>query len=413
MPNFVTKDEFDAFVESQNASALQKKNRVLERMMNQQREATKRTVRESYGLDVEKHINIMSPDFSVARFYQECEAACRSGKFRETEPLAAFGALLRMGINMVANSWYQLTPTVYEQIAAITPSSHAIEPYAPMHRGGKPKRTAPSEPTKEQGLIAPFDIQIMNAKFTAITSVPEEMIKWDQTGQIQERVMDIGPNMEQYKDAYLAGKFINSSTTQASFDGELIPLSATQPKTETSATWPWSVALLGGGKTRLTTYTAFTQQMIINLDTLLFNQVDANGNKLVVNPDTIFIGSGLRFPVRQLMNSAWYPSTASISSSTGLATGTDTALGTSHAENVLKGLYNPVESRYLPAKAYAIGQAHKGLVCQVASGLSVVQENPMSGDSFNKGEIRFKAQQYWEMDWLDPRFWALGSDGTV
>jgi len=169
---------------------------------------------------------------------------------------------------------------------------------------------------------------------------------------------------------------------------------------------------LGGGANRLAAYAAFSQTILQQLDNLLFQQLDQNGNKLVVNPDTLFLGSALRFPGRALLNSMWYPSTASLKVATA-SVGADTAIGTTYAENTMKGLYRPVESRYLPQKAYGIGEAHKGMVEQVASGLSVVQENPMSGKSFDQGEYRFKAEKFWEMDWIDPRFWALGNDGSI
>lgn len=378
--------------------------------MKRELEAQNAMIREAYRVDIgeKKHFDLMSPGFSIAAFKESIFRLVREGKVRESDPLSAFSALFRALVNNVANNWYELTPTVYEEIVAVTPSSHAVEPYAPMHRGGIPRRVQPGNPFPEVKTGQPFDIQILNAKFGAITAVPEELIKYDMTGQVQDRVRDIGPNMAQYEDAYAAARFIGDATT---FAGDAIPASATKPSQETSSTWPWSTAFLGGGANRPSAYGTLTQTTIQFLDNLLMQQKDANGNRLVVTPDTIFAGSGLKFAVAVLMNSAFYPSTGSTRVS--VASGADTALGTTYAENVMKGMYRPVTSRYLPQKAWGIGQAHKGLIQQVASGLTVVQEAPMSGKSFEQGDYRFKAEKFWELDWLDPRFWGLGNDGSV
>jgi hypothetical protein len=400
-------------IETRNAAihATSEANRKLKKFFNRKDlEADNQMVREAFRIDMadKAKFDLSSPMFSIKGFRESVYRLVREGRVREADPVSAFSALFRALVNNVANNWYDLTPTVYEEIVAVTPSSHAVEPYAPMHRGGIPRRIQPSNPFPEVKTGAPFDIQILNAKFGAITAVPEELIKWDMTGQVQSRVMDIGPNMAQLEDAYAAIRFIGDAS---SFAGDAIPASATKPATETSSTWPWSTAFLGGGANRPSSYGTMTQPTVQFLDNLLMQQKDANGNKLVVTPDTLFAGSGLKFAAGVLLNSSFYPSTGS--TRVAVASGADTALGTTYAENVMKGMYRPVISRYLPQKAWGIGQAHKGLIQQVASGLQVVQETPQAGKSFEQGEFRFKAEKFWELDWIDPRFWGLGNDGSV
>lgn len=409
MPTLIEKEAAEA--RDAQLRSMSESNRGVKKMYHEAAlKAENAMVREVYGLDLsdKKKFDLSNPRFRIGSFREAVFQMVREGRTRETEPMSAFSALFRALVNNLANNWYDLTPTVYEDIVAVMPSEHAVEPYAPMHRGGMPRRVAPSVPISEVKTGQPFDIQIMNAKFSAITSVPLELIKWDQTGQIRQRVMDIGPNMAQYEDAYAAQRFIGSAGT---FAGDAIPASATKPSQETSSTWPWSTAFLGGGANKPSSYGTFSQDTIQFLDNLLMQQKDGNGNRLVVTPDTIFAGTGLRFPVATLMNSDFYPVTSS--EKVGGTGGGDTGVGTTYAANVMKGMYRPVFSRYLPQKAWGIGQAHKGMIQQVASGLTVVQENPMSGKSFDQDEYRFKAEKFFEMDWLDPRFWALGNDGSV
>lgn len=409
--DFRTQAELDAY--GQMVANRTESNRKIKRMFNERDlAAVNGKIKESYRLDLtnKEKFDLDNPFFSVKGFRENVVRMAESGRFREANPESAFSAVFRALVNNSANNWYELTPTVYEEIVQIVPSTHAVEPYAPMGRGGMPQRTPPGMPTPEVKIAPPMDIQILNEKYTAISAVPEELIKWDMTGQVQMRLQDLGPNMGQYEDAYVAGKFI-SPTGGTSFFGDNIPASTTKPSIESSATWPWSTAFLGGGANILSGgYARFNQQTLQDLEYLLFQQKDIMGNRLVVTTDTIYHGGALRFPVGALMNSQWYPVTSAMKVA---GTSTVTGIGQQYAENTMKGLYRPVMSRYLPGTAYAIGMAHKGMVMQVASGLEVVQETPNSGASFGQGELRFKAKKYWGSDWIDPRFWGLGDDGTA
>lgn len=408
--DFISRENADQY--GKNLSAVSESYRKIKKMFNQRDlAAVNAEIKESYRIDIgnKQVFDLNNPFFSIQGFRETVFRQTKEGRYRESLPESAFSALLRAGINNYANGWYDLTDTVYEDIVMVVPSSHAVEPYAPVHRGGVPRRTPPNTPSPEVKVIAPMDIQILNEKYTSISAVPEELIKWDMTGQIQMRLQDMGPNMAQYEDAYAAGKFI-SPTGGTTFFDDTIPASTTKPSVETSSTWPWTTAFLGGGANILASYKRFNQQTLQDMDNLLFKQKDMNGNRLVVNPDTLFHGGAIRFVASELLNSVWYPGSGTLSVS---QTTTDSKLGTNFGANVMKGLYRPVASRYLPERAYAIGMAHKGMVFQVASGLEVVQENPNAGSSFTNGEIRYKAKKFWGCDWIDPRFWGLCDDGTA
>jgi hypothetical protein len=58
-------------------------------------------------------------------------------------------------------------------------------------------------------------------------------------------------------------------------------------------------------------------------------------------------------------------------------------------------------------------QAGKGLTLQQRRPLRVMQENPASGPAFTCSVFRFKIDERWAIDWREPRFAILGSDGTI
>lgn len=330
------------------------------------------------------------------------EAAYEVAKKRSMEANSetVFGQLLRAGVQNIANSWYELVETDHEKIGETTTSNKLIELYAPLHRGAVPRRVPRGEKfpeTKVQGL----DIQIENEKFGALATFERELFDDDQTGQIAQRAQDIGENMRILEDAWFFQRFLGSA---GSFAGDSIPASQTYATV-------WSTSLTGGGSNKLAAYSAFSSANVQALDILLMNQLDLNGNKMLVNPDTLLVGTKLKFAAAALLNSEWYPSTSAMKAG---GTGSDTGIGQINAKNVLKGLYALVVSRfYTSGTGYALGEAGKGIIMQRREALEVVQENPASGMAFEQDEFRMKSRARWEPDWIDPRFWAQGSDGTV
>ena len=340
------------------------------------------------------------PNFKWAEFREAAYETARK-RFMEAQSEGVFGALLRAGINTITNGWYNIVDTNHEKICAMTTSSHAVEPYAPVHRGSVPRRVPRGTPFPEVKVAGPLDLQLLNEKFGAICGLEKELFDDDQSGVIAQRVQDIGPNMAILEDAWTFQRFIG---TAGSYGGDTIPASQTYPS------GVYSTALTGGGSNRLNSYSSFTSDNVQALDILLMGQKDLLGNYLLVNPNTLLCGINLKFLARTLLNSEWFPATNAMKVG---GTGTTSNIGTTYSRNVLDGAYNLVVSRFLPAKAYALGEAGKGIVFQMREGLSVIQENPQSGLAFSQDEYRYRAKARWAVDWIDPRFWALGNDGTV
>jgi CxxC motif-containing protein (DUF1111 family) len=72
-----------------------------------------------------------------------------------------------------------------------------------------------------------------------------------------------------------------------------------------------------------------------------------------------------------------------------------------------------MSSVFVPDYAWGVGDPKKGFVFQRRDPLEIVQENPASGDSFKKEVYAYKIRSRWEADWVEPRFFYLGNDGTV
>lgn len=347
--------------------------------------------------------------FSFKKMREAVYSLC--GNLREANAEGALQQFLRAGINTITNGYYELVETVNESIYQITPSSHAIELYAPMYRGDVPRRVQRGE-TFPEGRIVGEDLQLKNWKYGIIYAFERELFDDDQTGMVSQRARDGGEQMRILKDAWAFQKFIG---TAGAYGDDPIPASETKPSDETN--WPFtssSAPFVGGGYNTGTANVAFTPANVQLADLTLMQQLDKLGNRMLVMPNTLLVGTANKFTARTMLNSEWYPSSASLK--IGGGAGTDSTIGGSSvfaARNELNGLYNLVVSIFLKQKAWAIGVAGKGLVGQVRDPLEVIQENPQSGVAFSADEYRFRARERWNFDWLEPRFWYLGNDGSV
>lgn len=330
------------------------------------------------------------------------------GTLREANAEGALQAFLRAGVNTITNGYYQLVETVHESVMMTTTSTHAIELYAPMYRGSVPKQVGRSQQFPE-GRVVGVDLELRNRKFGIIYSFERELWDDDQTGMVAIRSRDGGEQMKILEDAWAFQKFIG---TAGSYGGDPIPASETKPSDETG-NWPFTPSgtpFVGGGFNQPTSFGVFSSQLVQNGDAQLMQQLDRLGNLMLVNPNMLLVGTQNKFTARTLLQSEWYPSTAAM---TVAVSGGASNLGTTFARNVLSGLYNLVVSRYLPVKSWALGEAGKGILFQYRTPLEVVQENPQSGLAFSADEYRFRARARWNVDWIEPRFWWLGNDGSV
>lgn len=388
------------------SSALMESNRKLvKRLQDRNVSGMIESMKSAFGIDMKEAAEKMQdPFFSIKKFREGVYRKVQ-GTFQEANAENALQQLLRAGINMIANQWYELVETNHEAAFLTTYSDHAIELYAPLHRAGTPRRV-PKGGQFPRVRVQGLDIQVPNEKFGAIFDVERELMDFDQTGQIVQRAKDAGEQMRVIEDAWAFGRFISPSGG-TSYGGDQIPVSQTY-----STVWYTSASTLpGGGYNSPTSYGAFTPANVEAGDIALMIQKDLLGNFLLVNPNTLIVGPSNKFTARTLLNSEWYPANTDIK--IGGGGGTASTIGTSFARNVLQGLYNLIVSRFVPTKAWALGESGKGFVFQRAAALEVVQENPASGLPFTHDVFAWRSRAMWEPEWIDPRFWWLGNDGSV
>jgi hypothetical protein len=134
---------------------------------------------------------------------------------------------------------------------------------------------------------------------------------------------------------------------------------------------------------------------------------------MAVNPDSIITSPYYRWVLSTLLNSNFYPSGAAAAGSVGGAL----------AINVLQGIANPVISRFVfdqngsansNSKAWFVADTSKpAFIVQMREAASIVQEDPTTGAGFERDIYRWKLRVRGNADFIEPRFFYRGSDGSA
>jgi len=338
-----------------------------------------------------------SPYLSFRRLRESVYNQCV--RLREANPESAFGALLRAGIQSFAINSYETVPVVYPDLVTEVTSRRYQEYYAPLYRPNLPKQVDRGQKFQDNP-VAGLDRILTNFKFGMIESFERELFDDDQTGQIKNRASQMGENFKIMEEIYVMGKVLGSGQTvqgvQVPADitfSDIVPAGATGNGTYNTSKG-----------NRPASFVRLSQLNLESADISLMGITDDLGNKFLVAPNTLLVSSTDKFVGAKLLNSTLQPSVPSASAD---------ATGYVMTVNPLQGLYKLLVSRFLPSKAWFLGDPKKCVIFQRRDPLEILQEHPASGDSFAMETYRFKARSRFEVGMIDSRFMFCGDDGTI
>lgn len=363
-----------------------------------------------YGIDVDnaEEFPVMKEGFTWGAFKRELSEQLRT-KFREADSSGAFAQFLRAGVQQIAADAFAKTETTFEEWTRVVPSSRKEELYAPTHGISFPREVGEGQPYPEVTAAA-LDLKLVNRKFGSTYVPTKELVDDDQTGQVRLHAQQLGEYLRLLQEVYVYGKLASvSGMTYA--DVLSIPVSETKPSYE--ANYPWSQSLRGGGRTRPASYGALNQTNIQNGMIALMSQKNLQGLIMGVKANRLIISPKYIFDAAVLMNSSFYPSGAASAGNTGGA----------FAINPIKGLLDITVSPYVfkndgtidgqSAAWYLVDDNRLGMIVQERSPVAVEQEAANAGKSFELDVYRFKANTRMNADFIDPRPFWQGSDGSV
>lgn len=366
--------------------------------------------------EMRESVSALGYDMKNPEHFPTADMSFNWGKFkkkvmRETNSASANVQLLRAGVQAAVNNLYPAVDTTYEQWAHVIASSRDTELYAPLNALTFPAELGEGERYIESSVIG-LDMKLRNKKFGQMFPVTMELIDDDQTGQFAQKVGEMADYAALVWEVYAYGK-LASLSAGCTYGGLTVPASETKPSQESVYPWNGTGFAQGGGVTAPGSYGALTQANLQSAFTALENQLNLQGLKMNVKPDKILIGPFYRWTLATLLNSNFYPSGAASAG----------AVGGSLAINVLQGIADPVISRFMfDQSGSANSNSKRWIVCdsskpafivQIREAAKVSQENPESGAGFERDVLRWKLTLRGNADFIDPRFFYQGSDGSV
>lgn len=335
-------------------------------------------------------------------------------KLGEATPGSAFGQLFRAGVQTSTNGWYERTEVEYEKYTMMDTTNKRQEFWAPLWGSQFPNEVAAGEPYAETTVLGQ-DIEFIPRKFMGGESFTREMFDDDQTGQIKQRMRNLGEAARLREELEMAGRLANTSIT---YGNATVAKTLYARKNNVGATvGAFDNAFYGTRAgvnygNRLSAFAQLSMQGIRSGLSALKRAFDPLGIPLAVRPDVLVVSPEDDINARTLMNSSLYPGVQGRGGETMNTAASGFAVGLS-ADNMLKGMLDLAGNVFLPPWAWNIGCKGKGLMFVRRDPLEVVQEGPNSGKSFDSDVIRFRSRSRYRGDWNDAMFWFQGNDGSV
>lgn len=357
---------------------------------------------------------VADPRFSWKKVAEKFGHSSVESCLREADSATSFTQVLRAGVQNLVNQSYETVPTTFESWTKTVNSKMDTELYAPLH-GISFMREVGKQELFSESYAAGLNIKLVNRKYGEIFAVERELLEDDQTGQFAQQAGLLGEYAklcwEVISYAKLAGVF---GGAKASYAGLVIPNTETKPDTETN--YPYTSAsapFQGGGSNRPASYTILDQAGVKAAFIAQMNQRNLLGLIMNVNPSRLIVGPTNRFNAAVLLNSSFYPSVPGSAGTT----------GANFSINPIESIAALTVSRFMFKNTgvidgtsqawYLIDDSKPCFVLQVRESASVMQENPASGESFNRDIVRFRLVLRGNGDWIDPRFCWQGNDGSV
>lgn len=340
-------------------------------LVQEAHKALKESIQEKHGIDADA-IEWKNPKFSWKSLEKATGMSLRESGVNSASSL---GQLFRYGIQQFMFDAYRNVPVVYPDIVQIRPSGNRQEWYAPLFGTEPPSEVAPSGPFKDSR-IQGLDMTLINKKVGRLLSIQRELFEDDQTGQIASRPTDLGKKMR-YRE-------------------EFDVMSAVRGATYTTA--------IGN---RPASYAGLTQATLEAADIALMAIRDPLGNRMLVMPNLLLVSTGDKFNAAKLLNSTLQPSVPGAAGQTHDTASSGTT-GYVMTVNPLQGLYQLAVSRFLLTGDWFLMESRTSIPFQERMALELMQENPQSGQSFDRDEYRWRVARRYQTAVIESRFLFAG-----
>lgn len=348
----------------------------------------------------------MKESFSWKKFRDQLDSKMKEADSGSMYPLMLVAGVLQNVIGM-----YMLAKPSYLDWVTVTPTKLIDTPVAPLHGLSFPREVGEQMPYPVSQTAA-LSLKFHARKYGTMLEMTKELLEDDQTGQFQMLSGQLGEYLQLLTEVLVYGRLASVSGMQ--YSGFAPGVSETQPSGESN--WPWTVAtssFIGGGFNKPASFGAPTVANIEAGMIALKQQKNLLGVLIPVNPKRILTGPKYMFDVAVVLNSAYYPAVGGSAGTT----------GTTFAVNPLKGIADLTVTPFMfdntgaaantSTAWYLVDDSKPFFQLVQREPISVEQEAPNAGESFNRDVIRWKCSTRQIADFVDSRFAWQGNDGSV
>ncbi len=409
--------KFDAYLNSRaSGNTLLERNKETLRkhsIDNAETKGFREGMKRKYGFDPVAPDNqkdadrfpVMKEGFSWKKFRDQVDS-----QLKEADSGSAFTQFLVAGLLQNVIGMYNLAKTSYQDWVHVTSTNLLETPVAPLHGLSFPREVGEQMPYPVSQTAA-LSLKFKARKYGTMYEVTKELLEDDQSGQFKQQTGMLGEYLQLLTEVLVYGRL--GSVVGASYAGFSPGVSETKPSGESN--WPWAAAaapLIGGAVTKATAVALSDTSLKAGIN-VLSQQKNLLGILLGIKPNRILVSPYYQWDVAVLLNSAYYPAGAQAAGVTGGA----------FSINPLKGIADATIAPFMGdhlggfaanSKAwYLIDDSKPFFQLLMRTPVSVEQENPQAGQSFERDICRFKANTRMIADFVDSRFAYQGSDGST
>jgi hypothetical protein len=413
-------ERFDAYLaERASQNTLLERNRAKQKkhaIDNAETKGFREGMKRKFGFDPVTDVDrfpVMKEGFSWGKFRGQLES-----QLKEADSSTAFTQFLVAGLLQNVIGMYTTVKTSYQEWVHVTSTNLLDTPVAPLHGLSFPREVGEQMPYPVS-YTAALSLKFHARKYGTMYEVTKELLEDDQSGQFKQQTGALGEYLQMLTEVLCYGRLASVKASQ--YSGFSPGVSETMPSGETATSWPWcasnggtnSAGLIGGGYNTGTSKVALNDANAKIAFNVLAQQKNLLGILMNVKPNRFLISPYYQWDIAILLNSAYYPAGAQAAGVTGGA----------FAINPLKGIADATIAPYMGdstgnfanlSKAwYLIDDSKPWFQLVQRTPVAVEQENPLSGQSFERDVCRFKANTRQIADFVDSRFAYQGSDGSV
>jgi hypothetical protein len=316
---------------------------------------------------------------------------------REASAISTMGSLIRLGVQEIMADAWKLVPVIWDKVVYSGTSDGYYGIIANAFRPSLP-REVPARSEFPEATFDPMNKFYVNVKFGQLLSIEKELVDDDQTSQIGRKASQMGEGVAYWHETAFAAYLSDTAVTVA--DLTITPDTYTDPDATTGI-----YKTTGNRINKIADVSPTFNNVAAGLTTLK-NMKDTGGKPLLIDPDTIVYTPQDEQLVQRTFGAGANSLMITDTSTTKLADALEVS-----SNNPLRGRFQLMECRFLPAGAWYLGQRKSySLLWMERDGLQVLQASPDNGDSFKLDVVQWRTRKRGKMTWAPggARFWYQG-----